>query len=248
MPPSLTLNPRHWFIRTLTAPIWRRFPARKLRALQEFALVEKDSGNQLLECIPLVSDPKLKAHLFQHVLEEIYHGEIFDGVCKELSSKPLPLPMKPLEDLISGTPNPETLVRTLAYVHVGERAVNRDFLQFANSISEPSLRRVFLRAGGDEGKHEGDTGDILFELSGSNKLNYFWNMLRAQCKRSWALYTSAMRRFGELWLAILLTFVYFLFGALAAGAIRNRFKPDQADQKEALRLQVAEFEKKVRGE
>lgn len=238
----MSLNPRHWVIRWLTPRIWRLFPQRKLAALQEFSLVESDSGGQLMACIPLVDDPKLKAYIFQHVLEEVFHGEIFADLCKKLSPRPLPLPLKPRRELAL---DKNELIPFFSYVHIGEQAVNRDFLQYARASLPPTMRAVFHSAGSDEGKHEADTGDILRSLCGSPRV-YRKALSRARWKRRWMLYTDGMSRVGGVTLALLLSLVYFVSGGLVAWSSRRRLRLGAKAQLELLRRQVADFERRYR--
>lgn len=239
---AVALNPRHMIIRWVTPLVWRLFPGRKVSALQEFSLVERDSGGQLLCCIPLVMDPQLKAAIFQHVLEEVFHGEIFEDLCLSFSERPLPTPVKPREELIA---SPD-LVDFFSYVHVGEQAVNRDFLQYAHAALDKNSRAVFMRAGSDEGQHEGDTGDILLALLKGNRSLYHRQIWKARAKRAWLLYTQSMNQVGEMILTVLLTIVYALGGPLATYSARRRLKMSASDQTDLLRHQVAEFERRMR--
>ncbi len=236
------VNPRHLFIRWLTPVIWRVFPQRKLSALQEFSLIERDSGGQLLSCIPLIADPKLKAHVFQHVLEEVFHGEIFEDLCHSLSSKPLVTPVKAREDLLSHRQAGDEVIELFSYVHIGEQAVNRDFLQYARARLDKKSRAVFARAGGDEGKHECDTGDILLDLVSGDRSAYRKYLWRARAKRAWLLYTAAMSAIGEVVLSALLAATYVFAAAPATLAARRRLKMPASDQLNLLREQVQTFE------
>jgi hypothetical protein len=246
MSQAAAINPRHIIIRWLTPVIWRLFPARKISTLQEFSTVERDSGGQLLCCIPLVSDPRLKAAIFQHVLEEVFHGEIFEELCQSFSERPLPTPVKPREDLVSPNPGADEVLRFFSYVHVGEQAVNRDFLQYAHAALDKKSRAVFMRAGSDEGQHEGDTGDILLDLVKGDRRRYRRYIWMARAKRAWLLYKGTMSRVGEFMLGVMLTAVYLAGGLAATRSSRRRLKMPAAEQAELMRRQVADFERQMR--
>ena len=83
-------------------------------------------------------------------------------------------------------------------------------------------------------------------MSQKNTLTYAWNLFSAKCKRAWILYATAMRRFGELWLAVLLSGVYLVFGAFARKSIQSHFSDKTNTQTLTLAEQVREFETKVR--
>ncbi len=236
-------NPRHWIIRGITPWIWKLLPGRQLTALQQFSIIEKDSGIQLLHGMPLIDEPKLKAHVFQHVLEEFHHGEMFEDLCQRLSDKHLYTKIKPRERMLSSDASREELADFFSYVHVGEMAVNRDFVEYAKTSLPGHIRGVFRAAGLDEGRHEKDTGDIVLDICGGNSSMRDKKVCAAWWTRRWRLYKQAMHEVGGLSLTIILSLVYFVLGWIAAPTLRRRLNAKPEEQLEIFREQVMAFEK-----
>jgi hypothetical protein len=241
------MNPRHAVIRWLTPLVWRFGPGRKIETLQRFSLVEKDSGCQMLRCQRLVADPKLKGYLFQHVLEEFFHAELFAELAKSLAERHLYEKLLPRSELVGdGLVDQKKIRDFFAYVHVGEQAVNRDFLVYSSASLEPKIKSVFRVAGEDEGRHEKDTDDILLELCNNDAGIFFRALWKARLKRWWTLYSSATKGIGALPLGILLSLVYFFTGTLAAPALKRRLQLPRQEQLDAFQRQVADFERELR--
>ena len=234
------MNPRHWVIRWVTPFIWRIFPGRKLKSLQQFSLVEKDSGCQLLYCLSLVRDEKLKAYLFQHVLEEFYHSELFEDLSRELSPGHLYQQLLPRLELLQADSGNAELLDFFAYVHEGERAVNRDFLVYSNAPLEPTLKQVFRRAGLDEGHHEKDTDEIVSREFGGAAAHR-WSRFKAALKRHWELFKSGSKAFGTIPMTIVISLIYFLLGGFVARAAQRRLALSNAEQLRLFSAQAHDF-------
>lgn len=239
------MNPRHLIIRWLTPIVWRLAPGRKLRALQRFSAVERDSGHQLQYCISLVTDSRLRCYLFQHVLEECFHGDIFEEHCKRLSPNHLYLELPPRAELLPEKAGANEVLDLFAYVHVGEQAVNRDFLVYSRAPFEPELKAVFRRAGLDEGHHEHDTFAILEDLAGKTGVSFRARLAWARVKRFWKLYTEAMKALGIAPMTVAVMAIYLFLGPFARHAARGRLELSEERQLELFRSQVAAIEKEL---
>lgn len=236
------MNPRHLLIRLLTPLIWKKFPGLKLSALMKFSLVEKDSACQLLHCLDLVKDPELKAYLFQHVLEEFFHSDIFEALCKEKSESHLYLQMLPRMELVPANSSPDAILDFFAYVHVGEQTVNRDFLVFSEAAFEPDVKSTFRRAGMDEAHHEHDTHDILHKLLGASDGGLGGRTLRARLKLRWRSFNESMISIGKFPMTVILSVIYFLLGGLGSVSARARLQMTEKEQLSLFQQQVREFE------
>lgn len=234
---SFSLSPRHLTIRWITPKIWNIFPQRRADALQEFSLIERDSAYQLLRCLRMVDDPSLKAYIFQHVLEEVFHGDLFESAASQFSNRPVSVQGIEREN-VSGD-----VADFFSYVHVGEQAVNRDFMQYAKAELDPQLRAVFRRAGGDEGKHENDTGDILLEMVRSDHGRLSRLILRARGRRAWAVFKRLSNKLGAIFLNVWLAAIYFALGLWAVAAARRRLQWDSERQLRVIKSQVSDFER-----
>jgi hypothetical protein len=239
-------NPRHLIIRWITPLVWNLFPKQKLATLMQFSLVEKDSGCQLLQCANLIDDPELKAYLFQHVLEEFFHAEIFEELCKKMSPTHLYLKILPRTELVPAKASADDVLSFFAYVHVGEQAVNRDFVVFSRANFETEVKATFRRAGMDEAHHEQDTHDILERMLGDKGKNFRKKTFFAAAKRSWRAFAEDMKAIGNLPMTFLLTVTYFIFGAFGATGARRRLRMPEEEQLRLFQIQVALFEKELR--
>ena len=239
------MNPRHLIIRWLTPLVWKLSPARKLQALQRFSAVEKDSGHQLQYCVSLVSDSRLKCYLFQHVLEEFFHSELFEEQCRRISDRHLYLEVPPRIDLLPPQAGPGEVLDFFAYVHVGEQAVNRDFVVYSHAPLEPELRAVFRRAGMDEGHHEEDTLQILEGLAGGTGWSFRSRLTVARARRAWSLFADAMKSIGVVPMTAAIGLIYFVLGPVALGSARERLRLPEEEQLRIFRDQVAMAEKSL---
>jgi hypothetical protein len=238
------VNPRHWIIRHLTPRVWRLWPARRQAALMEFSAIERDSGQQLRQCMDLTEDPALRGYLFQHVLEETFHGELFEDLARSGAEKHPVRPVLPREELITPDSPPDEITAFFSSVHVGEAAVNADFRVYAQAVSDPATRGIFRVAGEDEGRHEADTDRVLVQLCGSpadarSEARQAWR------RRWWTLYVDAMHRVGLVPLTLLLGGTYLLLGWLAVPSLRRRLVLGAGDQLGLLQDQLDEFSREL---
>lgn len=229
---------RGLLIRWVTPVVWRLSPERKARALQEFSLIEKDSGCQLLAAISHVDDPRVKAQLFQHVLEEFHHADLFDRAAKSCADGPLEVPVITRDELIDPKAGPDGLLDFVSYVHAGESAVNADFAHYAAYAPDRLLRGVFTAVRADEAGHEAGTSELLLAVAGGDGHKARRAVLFSRLKRAWRSYALSMRSVGELPLSVLLTALYFVSGPFVRGALRRRLALGRPEQLRLLREQL----------
>lgn len=243
------MKPRQYVIRYLTPWIWRAHPRRKAEALQRFALIEKDSACQILGAVPLISDPEVKAGLFQHVLEEFHHADLFEDTCRKFSSAHLNQPVITRDILVAdtdGKPSDPEALKFFSYVHVGEREVNDDFSHYARAPLDKEITTVFKRVRADEAHHEKDSLELLRRFAGGNDRQVGSALFKSGWLRGWRAYANAMRAVGEVPLTILLSGLYYISGLFLAPAFRGRLRMGKTDQIELLRRQQADSEKACR--
>ncbi len=227
---------RRWLARRLTPLLWRLFPSRQAAAMREYALIEKDSGCQILDALPLVEDAELRARLFQQVLEEFHHSDLFEGACREVSSKPLGTPVVTRDSLVSAEPGSDALLDLIAYVHVGEAAVDKDFEAYAGGAFAAPIARAFALARADERNHVGDSRRMLEPFAAGDPGRVTRALLKARLLRGWRSYVQTMSAIGGLPLALLLAGLYALSGLLK-GPSRGRLALTAQQQLEIMREQ-----------
>lgn len=227
---------RRWLARYVTPLAWKWAPLRRAQAMREYSLIEKDSGCQILDALELVHEPAVRAQLFQQVLEEFHHSDLFEDVCRELSDKPIGTPVVTRDALVGRDPGPDALLDLIAYVHVGEAAVNVDFAAYAKAPIDPVIAKAFARAQADEHHHVDDSRRMLEPLAGGDAGRLRWALAKAGLLRGWRSYVKTMSRLGELPLMLLLYALYALAGSLR-GACRRRLEAPPEEQLEIFREQ-----------
>lgn len=224
-------------VRNLTPLIWKFAPRRRAQAMREYSLVEKDSGCQILDALEIVEDPAIRAELFQQVLEEFHHADLFENACRELSDEPVGTPVVTRDVLVKPGVGSEALLDLIAYVYVGEAAVDEDFGEYARAPLDREISRAFARARADEYQHVADSRRLLARFDGRVPGRARWALLKARGLRAWRVYVRAMRAIGEFLLAALLTALYAVSGPLLRGASKRRLELGRAEQLEIFRAQ-----------
>lgn len=228
---------RRWLARHLTPLIWKFAPRRRAQAMREYSLIEKDSGCQILDALGLVEDSKIRAELFQQVLEEFHHADLFEGACRELADAPVGTPVVTRDSLVKPGAGPEALLDLVAYVHIGEAAVDLDFGEYAGAPIDREIARAFARARADEHQHVADSLRLLGRFDGGEPRRARWALFKARAIRAWRTYVRAMRVVGEVPLAVVLTALYAAAGPLMRGSSRRRLDLGRAEQLEIFRAQ-----------
>ena len=198
--------------------------------MREYSLIEKDSGCQILDALGLVRDPATRAELFQQVLEEFHHADLFEDACRKHSDAPVGTPVVTREALVAPDAGPEALLDLVAYVHVGEAAVDQDFGEYARAPLDKDIAGAFARARADERHHVADSRRLLGRFDGGAPGRAERALLKARALRAWRAYVRALRTIGELPLAALLTLLYAVFGPLMRGSSRRRLELGRAEQ------------------
>jgi hypothetical protein len=236
------MNIRQLIIRYITPIIWKYFPKRKLSSIQKFSYTEKDSGCRLLQYLVLIKDPAIKKELFQHVLEEFYHADLFSDLSKELSNEFTNLSIPPREYQVTEDSAYEELLSAYAYAHIGESSINKDFSAYNNKNFTRNIRAVFARVASDELNHAESTDEIFvnmcnYDLPKAKKI-YF----KAKIKRIFSQYSAFMKQVGEFQLNIILKIIYYLFGTFIYKNLQKRLSFSAKDQLEILKSQIAVLE------
>jgi hypothetical protein len=227
---------RQFLARIVTPLVWRWSPRRQAEAMREYSLIEKDSGCQIMDALNLVREPKTRAQLFQQVLEEFHHSDLFEDVCHSLAQSPVGTPVITRDALVGMEPGPNAVLDLIAYVHIGEAAVDQDFRAYAKAPLNPEIAKAFARAGADEHNHVADSRRLLTPFSGGSARRETWAVAKARALRLWRTYLKTMSRIGEVPLSALLTVLYAAAGPLR-GACRRRLEMGRDSQLEILREQ-----------
>lgn len=232
---------RQFLIKNITPIVWRLSPNRKIQALQEFSLIEKDSGNQLFHCINLIKDPQIKAELFQHVLEEFCHADLFESLVREYSAHYLNVSIIPREYFLKSNADIEKIVEFYSYAHVGESDVSKDFLIYGRSAFDNKIKKTFARIGADENRHEVGTGDILLKLCANKKSVYFKYIFKSHLKRKWKQLEAQLKSLGQFQLTLILSMIYFILGPFIYKNLKKGLDGSSNSQLNILKSQIIEI-------
>lgn len=233
---------RKFVIIFITPLMWRFFPKRKIMALQEFSTIEKDSGCQLLWSLELTRDPKDRAFIFQHVLEEFFHAEVFEDISLHYATGYLPKTVSAREILVDKKSTPAQVWDFFSYAHVGEAGVNRDFTYYSKANLDKKISAVFLRVSIDEANHIYGTKEILQSMTKNKKVLFKWLIFKSTVKRKFKQIESSTRFVGDAVLSFILILIYFVFGYFVHKTFRARFS--EMSSKEVvslLKLQEADI-------
>ena len=225
---------RRFAIKYITPIVWKLYPERKIAALQEFSTIERDSGCQILWSLELIKDPKNKAILFQHVLEEFFHGEVFEDVSQNMLSTYATKAISNREILVNRKSSEEDVWDFFSYAHVGEEGVNRDFMYYAEADIDKKVAAVFSRVSADEANHIHSTEDILREMTKKKPFRFQYLIVKSGLKRKIKQMESAGRFVGDALLTLVLGSVYFIFGYFIHKNLRERFLRINKDEVLAL--------------
>ncbi len=213
---------RKFLIRTVLPVTWRNSRHVLATRLQRFGVTEADSGWQILHALEAVDDPKTRAMVLQHALEEIHHAAEFTRVSRgwlaELPTRPLPErdPLFEKEDGVQG------LVGFLAYAHVGEIDVFDQFASYAAGVGAPEVADVFLEAKLDEYGHVGLTWNLLNTLVDEKQAK--WEVFKVRAMRVYEAWLRFSKGIGDVSFAVILSALYLVFGPLMVWPARARLR------------------------
>jgi hypothetical protein len=191
-------------------------------ALMRFAVTEYDSAWQNLYAIPFVEDAKLRAKMFQHVIEEVHHGSLFKNISVQYADNMLAIPSYERMPLFN--PRSKNAVEDFfGYEQVGEKDVAHEFGAYGAAAPYQDIKAIFKRLEEDEVGHTTYTTQVFQQLSPS-----LW-------KRAYTVVKTRLKRFYESWVrvslfigkvpsTVILGGVYFVFGSMLHKAAVQRLR------------------------
>jgi hypothetical protein len=237
------LNIQKLIITFITPNVWKIFPSRKIQTIQKFSYTEKDSGCRLLQYLVLIKDPDIKKELFQHVLEEFYHADLFADLAKQISVNYSNVSIPSREFQVTADSPYDDLLAAYAYAHIGEYSINKDFSSYNNKRFDRDIRAAFARVASDEGRHAESTDDVFIKLCNFDKNKARKIYFFATLKRKYELYSAFMKQVGEFQLTILLRGLYFILGVFIYKNLQSRLNFSSQAQLEILKNQISELKR-----
>jgi rubrerythrin len=209
-------------IRLAVAVGWK-LPGKQAEAIRAFQATEADGVWHLHRGIQRLKDPKLKALLFSHSLEEESHAEEFAHTYAAYSDRSMSPAVYERSDLYEEN---APAWKIFAYVHVGEEDATTRFRILQDALAEGPLKNALQRIVRDEEGHVDLTHDVLVKL-GATESDIRKEYLRVRLSRAWEAWLRTGKRMVDLLATALLSLVYFVVGPLiffvARRKLKNRF-------------------------
>lgn len=193
-------------------------PRRVAEAVRGFQATEADGVWHLHRSMRRISDPKQRAIVFTHSLEEESHAEAFGRLVSSYSDRVASTPSYEREDL---HPSSVALWKTLAYVHVGEEDATERFKHLESALPPGPLRDALAQIVEDESTHVDLTHEMLLRF-GAREQDIRNEVLRVRLARLWENWLRAGKRIVDVVATLLLSLAYVTFGLLLTGTARRR--------------------------
>lgn len=192
--------------------------ARVGELIRGFQATEADGVWHLYRGMRRIEDPRERAIIFGHCLEEESHADAFVAAYKHYGARvftPTHFERKPLYT------GDEPIWKTFAFVHVGEVDATERFRMLSEELPAGALKECLSNVVSDEEGHVDLTYDMLKRLGASD------TAIRAQVRsvrlrRLWERWLRLGKRVIDSFADVLLSIIYFVFGALLFSAARRR--------------------------
>lgn len=196
---------------------WAR-PAHMADAIRGFQATEADGVWHLHRALERIEDPKVRAIVFTHSLEEESHADDFAAVYRHTTGRSIPPPSFEREELYDPS---EPVWKSFAFVHVGEDDATERFRAIRDSLPEGRFQQALTSIVRDEDQHIGLTHGLLARL-GATPADVRREVRRVRLRRALAAWMRVGRRVVDAVATVLLSVIYFALGPFGALAARRR--------------------------
>ena len=149
------------FYTRIIVGVWSFRKKMQLEAVQRFHTIEADGVWHLFQLLFKVDSSKERAKIFQHLLEEDSHAELFSEVYQNDSNVPFKAKQFNRKMLVSG----EVGVGVwLLHVHAGEVSATRQFRALIVALPDGALRSALEKIVNDEAGHIELTNDLATQM------------------------------------------------------------------------------------
>jgi rubrerythrin len=193
-------------------------PRRVAEAVRGFQATEADGVWHLHRSMRRIDDPKLRAIVFTHSLEEESHAEEFAAVFRHYGDRPAAPPSYEREDLYDRAAAPW---KAFAFVHVGEDDATERFRHLHDALRDGPLRRSLGRIVHDESTHVDLTHGMLRAM-GATDDEIRREVLRVRLGRGWQAWVRSGKRVVNVVAELLLSAAYVVLGLCLAPTARRR--------------------------
>jgi rubrerythrin len=212
------MNPVEWLqVQLAVKLLWKR-PGKTAEAIRGFQATEADGVWHLHRALARAEDPKLRAILFSHSIEELSHADEFARTYRDYSDLPFSAIQYERADLADR--NAE-LWRAIAYVNVGEHDATERFRRIAGALPDGRLRDALARIVRDEDGHVDLTNAMLVKM-GASPTEARRELFRVRLARAWQAWLRTGQRVVDSLATLLLSIAYVLLGPWLAASARRR--------------------------
>ena len=205
---------RIWLIVTVVWASRRRMA----EAIRGFQATEADGVWHLHRGMQRISDPKQRALVFTHSLEEEAHAEEFGRVYGLYAERPM-TPATYERDDLHGASTP--LWKSFAFVHVGEEDATERFRNLRDALGEGALKEALARIIEDESTHVDLTHDMLLAMGASDR-EIRAEVLKVRLARLWEMWLRSGKRVVDVLASALLSVAYVVLGVFLSEPARQR--------------------------
>ncbi|MGH7439330.1 MAG: hypothetical protein ACRENE_26890 [Polyangiaceae bacterium] len=193
-------------------------PAKVGEVIRGFQSTEADGVWHIYRGMRSISDPKERAIAFGHCLEEEAHADAFARVYRHYEDRAFSAAHFERKAIYEAG---EPAWKTLAFVHVGEVDATRRFRLLREVLPEGPLKECLGTVISDEEGHVDLTNDMLKRM-GATDGAIRRQVVRVRLQRLWQGWLRVGRRAVDTLATVTLSLVYYVFGALLAGAARRK--------------------------
>lgn len=193
-------------------------PAKVSEVIRGFQATEADGVWHLYRGMRQISDPRERAIIFGHCLEEESHADAFVKAYKHYGGRVFTPTHYERKELYSGD---EPIWKTFAFVHVGEVDATQRFRILSQELPAGALKDCLSSVVSDEEGHVDLTYEMLKRLGASDsaiRSEVRW----VRARRLWERWLRTGKRLIDNLANISLSIVYYVFGALLFSAARRR--------------------------
>lgn len=199
---------------------WSAAPDRVGEVIRGFQATEADGVWHLYQGMRSIEDPRERAIIFGHCLEEEAHADAFVSAYRHYGGRvfsPTHFERKPLYD------RDAPVWKTFAFVHVGEIDATQRFKLLEAALPAGALKETLGAVVSDEEGHVDLTYNMLKRLGatdGAIRSEVRWVRLR----RLWERWLRVGKRVVDNLANVSLSIVYYIFGLFLYGAARRRLE------------------------
>jgi hypothetical protein len=197
---------------------WSAAPSQVSEVIRGFQATEADGVWHLYRGMGQIADPRERAIIFGHCLEEEAHADAFVRAYRHYGGRiftPTHFERKSLYSL------DEPIWKTFAFVHVGEVDATQRFRLLSEALPAGALKECLSTVVSDEEGHVDLTHDMLKRMGateGAIRSEVRWVRLRRLWERWLRIGKGAVDNLAN----VLLSIVYYAFGLFLHGAARRR--------------------------